>query len=307
MGWFSRKKKNKSEPAAPAPPTHDDDGDDEAAGGAGADAEAAALIGRWDASLAQFRADFDAVLGEARAGSEPLIEATQLDLTPLTLPWNTIEARRHELGDEVSDAWDEISDEMSECDGVSHDMMSREGSKRDATITELEISYLRAYGEVMARAADKMRAVALAADAAEHACQACGAPLDQVRPVSTALNVECGHCNAMNTVEPGNALRMFAAMGALPLAERAAFDERVAMMRAEHQMHQYRDNKHVPLALLQEFERASIAYFNTRLQTEASYDPAQTQYVESKLARHTKDAHKTLKQYWQWRQHLAAG
>lgn len=294
MAWFRKKSKKPeagSEPASLRPELERSDA-----------GEAGALIQRWDSALADLRRDFGAVLAEATAGSEPLIAATESDLTPLTLPWNTIEVRRREFGERLSDKWDELGDLMSECDAFTHEMMDREGSKRDAALVELEISYLGANRSVMARAADRIRQIALVADASQRKCQYCGAQLDRVTPVSEALNVECGYCNAMNTVEPGNALRMFAAMGAPHLAEQAAFPDLAAMMRAENQMHQYRESKDVPLRLLEEFESSARRYHTTRLTVEAGYNPEQAKYVETKLARYMKDAHKTLKHYWQWRQ-----
>jgi hypothetical protein len=296
VGWFSRKKKTVEQalPVAPAPPVVDDDA-----------VEAQRLIHRWDAAIARVRGEFDSTLAEAVAGSEPLIDATESDLTPLTLPWNTIEARRHKLGEQVSDAWDDISDEMSECDAFDHALMDREGTKRDATTLELEISYLRAYHGVLARASERMRQLALIADCGERSCQYCGATLDKVRPVSEALNVECGYCQAMNTVDPGTQLRMFAAMGAHHLAEHDALEDRFAMMRAEHLIHQYRDNKDVPLSLLEQLEASARRYHSTRLSVEARYNPEQAKYVDQKVARYMKDTERTLKQFWQWRQRSA--
>lgn len=315
MAWFRRNKKSKLSTAPAAPPQAPADmaAPEEAAepveasgdAGASASAEADALIERWDAAIADIRQRFATVLAQATAGSEPLINATESDLTPLTLPWNTIDPQRHTFGEEVSDVWDDVSDEMSDCDGFSHEMMDREGNKRDATVLEIELDHLQAYGDVMTRAAERMRQAALATDAANHECQRCGAKLDKVSPVSEALNVKCGYCDAMNTVDPGTAMRMFAAMGALHLAEHAARSHRVAMMRAEHLIDEYRDNKDVPLSLLEEFEGASSRYYTTRLTVEAQHNPELQKHIEMKLARHTKDANRKLKQYWQWRQRPA--
>ncbi len=301
MAWFRRNKKASTAEPSVETATADDVAEEDR-GAVTGDAEASALIQRWDAAIAEIRLSFDAVLAEASAGSEPLIEAVESDLTPLTRPWNTIEARRHKLGEQIADTWDDLSDEMSECDGFTHEMMSQEGSKRDAATLELEIVHLEVYGAVMARASERMRHRALAVDAAEHECQRCGARLDKVRPVSEALNVECGYCDAMNTVDPGTAMRMFAAMGAHHLAEQAAMPDRAAMMRAEHRMNQYRDNKDVPMALLEEFEAAARRYHTRRLTCEAEHNPELQKHVDMKLARYMKDAERTLKQYWQWRQ-----
>lgn len=296
MGWIFKRKKKTVETAAPPPSAAP------APAPAPGQVEVERLVHRWDAVIARVRGELDATLAEAVTGSEPLIAATETDLTPLTLPWNTIEARRHELGEQISDAWDEVSDEMSECDAFTHEMMDREGTKRDAATLELEISYLRAYHGVLARASERMRQVAMVADCSERTCQYCGATLDKVTPVSQALNVECGYCKAMNTVEPGTQLRMFAAMGAHHLAEHASLDDRFAMMRAEHLINQYRDNKDVPMALLEQLESSSRSYHTRRLTVEAEHNPELAQYVDQKVARYMKDTERTLRAYWQWRQ-----
>jgi hypothetical protein len=265
--------------------------------------KATQLIRRWDETRTQVRVRVEALLAEAAAASEPLIEAARTDLTPLTLPWNTIDARVRDAREEISEAWNQISDEMSECEGFTHEMMFSEGNKRDLASLELELLYDRVYGGVMARAAERMRRYALATDAAQHSCNQCGAPLDRVTPVSQSLNVACDHCKAINTVHPGTALRLFAASGAIHLAAEAARPAGEAMKRIEKQINQYREAKAVPLALLIELESISRIYWTTRLREEAHYNPDAAKYVAAKLERHVADTHKTLRRYWQWREY----
>ena len=261
------------------------------------------LIQRWDDTRAKIRTRVATMLAEASAASEPLIERSTTDLTPLTLPWNTVTPRIHDAREEISDAWNKISDEMSECGGFTHEMMFREGNKRDVAGLELELMHERVYGGVMARAAERMRRHALSADAARHSCSQCGAPLDRVTPVSQSLNVECDHCKAVNTVHPGDALRMFAASGAIHLAAEAARPAGEAMKRLDQQIKQYREAKDVPLGLLIELESASRSYWTTRISEEARYNPEEQKYVASKIERYTRDTLKTLRRYWQWREY----
>jgi hypothetical protein len=265
--------------------------------------EAGELIRRWDAKRTEIRRRVEALLAEAEAASEPLLESVRTDLTPLTLPWNTIAAHIHDAREEISEAWNQISDEMSECESFTHEMMFSEGNKRDLASLELELLHERVYGTVMARAAERMRRHALTVDAAQHSCSHCGAPLDRVTPVSQSLNVECGHCKAVNTVHPGDALRMFAASGAMHLAAEAARPAGEAMKRIEKQINQYREAKDVPLRLLIELESTSRIYWTARLGEEARYNPEQTKYVAAKLERYMLDTVKTLRRYWQWREY----
>lgn len=302
MGWFSKKKAEPVAPVAvePPPPVAAVPVPEEQRTGGPA---ATALSQRWDAMIADSRARLAAVLEEARVGSEPLIDAITTDLTPLVLPWNTIGPRVHAARDEVSEFWNRISDEMSACGELSHEMMRREGNKRDLATLELELLHERVYGGVMARAANRMREVALATDAAAHACNNCGAKLDRVTPVSQSLNVECAHCKSMNTVNPGTALRMFAASGVMHLAAEEAREVGESLRRTETRIKQYRDAKDVPLALLIEFEASTRSYWTTRLTVEARYNPDEAKYAPAKLDRYMKDAQKTLRRFWQWREY----
>lgn len=295
--WFKKKKTadqaeaNAAVPVAVAEPTPP-----------ASDTRLDQIIARWDQEIADATARIECVLAEAVAASEPLIAATALDLTPLVLPWNTIPPRVREARDQISAAWDRISDDIAErCppDGV----MEREGAKRDAAGLEIDLAHDRAYGGVMARAADQMRQRALINDAASHPCGQCGAPLDKVTPVSQSLNVACVHCRAINTIHPRDALRMFAASGAMHLAIEAARAHNEAMRRLDQQIKHYRDAKQVPLALLVEFDTVSRNHWTVRLETEAMYNPEQARYVPAKLQRYMDDTSRTLRRYWQWRQH----
>jgi hypothetical protein len=184
--------------------------------------------------------------------------------------------------------------------------MWREGAKRNWATSEIDIRYTRAYRLAVAAAADVLRHRAVAADAHACPCRRCGAPLDRIRLSGVARNVECGYCRAVNTIEPGRELRMFAAVGAMALAERQALDLWEAMTRTLNQINSYRDRKDVPLELLQQYERAGRGYWTERLTAEADFAPEQRPFVTEKIESYMKSVHKPLRQHWQWRQ-LADG
>ncbi len=106
----------------------------------------------------------------------------------------------------------------------------------------------------------------------------------------------------MNTIEPGQALRTFAGVGAMALAERQALDLWEAMTRVLTQINDYRDRNDVPLGLLHEFERAGRGYWTERVIAEASFVPEQRQFAAQKIEFGMKGVNKTLRQHWQWRQ-----
>jgi len=274
----------------------------------------ASLVKQWDDFIADVTQRFQALLEEAKAGSQPLVDAIESDLGTLTAPWTAVKHQMHKFTSEISDQWDSISDGFSEAlegrpdelEEAADEIMDREGDKRDLANTEIEIRYETAYREVMARASDRMRQTALKKDAAERACTHCGAALDKVNMVEQALNVECAYCEAMNTIEPSTALRMFAAAGGMYLAEKAALEHWQAMMRSEARMKAYRRNKDVPMDLLKAYEHAARNYWTIRLNTEADFVPEQKKYVDAKLDSYMKGPIKTLRQYPQWKAAQAA-
>jgi hypothetical protein len=260
------------------------------------------VIERWNAAIAEVLARVDATLADATAGSQPVIARIESDLTPLVQPWGAVEYQMHQYREQVADAWRGISDELSGVSDLPDGALWQEGGKRDWATSEIEIRYTRAYRLAVAAASDVLRQRAVAADARSRRCGQCGAQLDRIRLSGLALNVECGYCRAVNTIEPGLALRAFAAVGAMALAERQALDQWEAMTRAHGRIKRYRERTDVPLELLRGYERAGRDYWTTRAGAEADFAPEQRPFVEQRVESSMKGVHKTLRQYWQWRQ-----
>jgi phage FluMu protein Com len=260
------------------------------------------IIERWNATIAEVFARVDATLTQASTRSQAVISQIGHDLTPLVQSWGPVEHQMHQCKDQVADAWDQTSDDLSDLDDLPDEVMVREGGKRDWALDEIDIRYARAYRLTMAAAADVMREHAQAADAQTLRCSRCGAMLDGVELSGLALNVECGGCGAVNTIEPGEARRAFAAVGAMALAERQALHQWEAMTRALTQINMYEEAKAVPLGLLQEYERAARGYWTERLTAEADLVPELRPFVAEKIESYLKAVHKTLREHWQWRQ-----
>jgi hypothetical protein len=260
------------------------------------------VIERWNAAIADVLARVDATLADASAGSQAVIAHIGSDLTPLVQPWGAVQHQMHQYSEQIAETWLRISDELSAVSDLPEGAMWREGGKRNWITNEIEIRYTRAYRLAVAAAADVMRHRALQADAHAHQCRRCGAMLDRIRLSGMALNVECGYCRAANTIEPGQALRAFATVGAMALAERQALQAWEAMTRAHARINHYRERKDVPLDPLREYERAGRGYWTTRLTVEADFAPEQRPFVTQKIESYMKDVNKTLRQHWQWRQ-----
>src|SRR6185437_6244772 len=265
------------------------------------------VIERWNAAITDVLGRVDVTLAEAAAGSQALIPSLGSDLTPLVLPWGAVESQMHKYREQVSATWNRISDEFSDVDGPPEGTAWWGGGKRDWASREIEIRYTRARRLAVAAAAEGLRDRALQADARPRGCRRCGASLDRLRLSGMALNAECGYCRAMNTIEPGVALRMFATVGASALAERQALDLWEAMTRAGAQIKSYRDSQDVPLGLLREYEHAGRGYWTERLTVEAEFAPEQRPFVADKIESYMKGVNKTLRQHWQWREFVGRG
>jgi len=283
MGWFTRK------PKAPAPGDAPDEPSEQPAPAQGAQGarsplpgasplrphppppglteggSLAPIVARWDAAIADIERRWDATLEQAVAASDRMLASGQGDMEPLTRSWGPVEHQMHQLTDEVSERWDQISDLLSEeCAG--EEVMQREGGKLDLASCELEIRYQRAFRATMARAAELMRERALA------------------------------------SADPASAMRVFAASGALFIGQRAAQASWEAMRRAETRINNYRDKRAVPLALLEELESTARGHWTTLFTTEAELVPELQRYVAAKIESSMKSVEKTLRQFWQWRE-----
>lgn len=223
-----------------------------------------ALVARWDATREAILARFDSVLSQSTAVSEPLIAGITTDSSALQRMWQPVEAKMHAMSGEVSEAWDQISDEMSGLDGAPENGVFIEGIKRDATTTEIEIRHGRARAAVFARVAVAM------------------------------------HQYARASGDPG-AMQMFTHGGAVFLAEQAAIEHWAAMKTARTKIQAYRNKKAVPMQLLKYYAQVSANYWRVRYSTEAKYNQTQQASLETKIANFTQESHKLLHEHPQWR------
>jgi len=222
------------------------------------------LVARWDATREAILSRVDGVLSEAVTISEPIAAGITTDASALQRLWQPVEAKMLAMASEVSDAWDAISDEMAGASDVPKGGMWMEAFKRDATTTEIEIRHGRARAGVFATAGRAMK---------QH---------------------------AERSGDPG-AARMFAHGGALFLAEQKAIENWAGMKTVETRIRGYRNEKAVPMQLLDYYAKASANYWRIRLTTEAQYNPAQQASLPQKIANFTGEAHKLLLEFPQWR------
>ena len=226
------------------------------------------VVSRWDATLASILTQFDAVLANAMSASEPVLATIRDTVAPLERIWSPVQAQLHRTTDQVSEAWDAASDELSEVDGLPEGAMWAEGCKRDAASTELEVRHGRARAATFARAALAM------------------------------------HEAAQRSGDPGQ-LRVVAATGGVLLAEHAAIENWAAMKVAQTQIHAYRDKRAVPLELLAYYEAVATNYWRVRVSVEAEHEPAQRSYVDTRLQGLATQTRKFLRGFPQYRESMA--
>jgi len=292
--WLSRKSRG---PSVEEGPGEGDSGrDPEPAATTG---EVASIVRRWDGVIADVRQRFRSLIEKTAAASDAQLAALGTDLGPLSRSWSPTQHQLHQHQEEISDAWNQISDLLSEAE-PPEGVMDREGQKRDGATCELELDYERAYRAAMARAAERLKQQWQGATA-ERRCLSCNTPLPAVVVISQAVNVPCPSCGAMTLLDPGPGLRSFAA-AALFIGQRSAQTAWEAMRRAEARINGYRDRREVPLELLRELESSAREYWTTTLTVEAEQVPELAKHMTAKLEGAMKGVEKTLRQFWQWRQ-----
>jgi hypothetical protein len=221
------------------------------------------IVRRWDAAIANARRSADAIIAKANAESEPEIAGLGADFQALSRIWTRTSAELRPLHEEIQNAWNAISDELSDT-APPEEIMQREGAKRDLATLDLDNRYQLAFRLAMKRAAEVMKQKA-----------------DQ---------------------SGDRALRAaFEGSGARHLGEWAAHEDWERMTRAQTRINAYRDKKEVPITLLKELEASARRYHTTVLSVEVEHVPLQQPYVNAKVERYMKDIGRTLRGFWQWR------
>lgn len=164
---------------------------------------AAAL--RWRAFLDKVRTRLKEILVEADAGFDELIATEVIDPGPVSAAQNEVRARLFALRDKLDPAWAKLEAEL---DGKAslrdlgrelEDEIFREADALEVRVREKVVAQL----EVLAAEERRTRKLT---------CTRCGAALPEPELQHRTVNVDCTHCQAVNTVRPGPASAMVAVM-----------------------------------------------------------------------------------------------
>lgn len=257
-------------------------------------------VTEWDASIAQITSDFETKLIEAIRQCEPLIASTQSDLSPIDECWGAVDLELERAKKALNRAWSSPNTILSRDPVVSESQHTFQETKLYEGECELELAYQAAYRQVRARAAQAMMQYALDRDACSRYCIGCNQALATVL-VGQAQNIQCPHCFVAQTVEPGQAFRVFALAAARWVGEWDAFPHYQTMQRAKQRIERFRNSQKVPMELLHEFHDAAQSYWQTALGVEAHLVPQKTNHLESAIDANMKGARRLLRHHWQWR------
>ncbi len=244
----------------------------------------------WTALRDRTRAELEERLVQALSDSEPIIAATETDLSAIDQLWDRVDGALHKIQRSLERGWDRLQ--------VDQRALHEE-------LTELELAFEAGRRQARAGAAQAMMQFALHRDARTRHCGACGGGLASIL-VGQAQNIECPRCHTPQTVEPGQAFRVFAAAGARWVGEWDAFPHYQVMKCAQVRIECYRHTKDVPMTLLREFHSAARAYWHTAIGVEAHLVPHLRLHVENLVTARMKRARRLLSEHWQWRAYEAA-
>jgi len=168
-----------------------------------------ALDTRWDGFLAKIKERFEELMRESEVGCAQLFQHTNGDSVPVSNAWMGMRNRAIELESKVSDTWsDSVQDKYHEIEayGRADAAWARAEALRDWMEIERERVEIKIF-------ADAMRTL-LASAKDEHInlrCSQCGSPIVSGIVLATT-DVNCKHCGALNTIEPGPRARMGVAL-----------------------------------------------------------------------------------------------
>lgn len=239
----------------------------------------AEVITRWDTFLASIYERFTTVMSEAQAGCAQLLVDNDYDTQAFGVAWGAMENRAKQLGSKLSDTWDEKVSPMFDEADAEPGIEARERVKLSQLLDRMEVETEGMRVRVFADAARAVWQRAVTEAPPHLACSQCGAPL-QVPPTLSAVNVDCPHCRAVVTYEPGMRLRQIEHFCVHPLSEEASWQQWIAKHQAEKALH---DSRGETIELLKAFEHAQIEYWRAYLGARARMLPDKAAALEQDL------------------------
>jgi hypothetical protein len=256
--------------------------------------DATALDARWDGFLSKIRARFEEIMRESEEGCAALLQHTGGDTVPVSNAWQGMRMRALGLQSKVSDTWSEsVQDQYHAISAyqAADAAWARAEAQRDWMEVELERIETKIF-------ADGLRS--LLTDAAREQaalrCSQCAGELALPGFLLGTIDINCRHCGALNTVEPGPRARMGAALGHY-LWQEACWPLWLARRAAEQAV---KDARTPSLAQLQAWELAEIQYVTAWLQERAKSMPNTAKDFDVELVGRTHQLYMSLEREPAW-------
>ena len=255
----------------------------------------------WHAEIDQNRDAFAATVEQALRETDPLLASMGDDLSLLDGVWGPAARKLEGAKQSLRHAWNRATSALARDTAVSEQQERQADRTYETAESDLELLFEEGYRSAKAKAARALMEHALHVDARSRFCTGCAEPMVSLL-IGQAQNVDCPACGQGQTVEPGQAFRVFATSAALWVGEWEAFAHWRDMTRAALQIAQYEDKKEVPLALLMDFHDFAQKCWGTTFGVEAQLVPQMASHIPRKVEARMKDANRLLREHWQWRE-----
>ena len=225
-----------------------------------------ALDARWDGFLAKIRERFDELMRESEVGCAQLLTQTNGDVVPVSNAWTGMRMRALGLFSKISDTWsDSVQDKFHDIE--AYERADAAWARAEHVRDQLEIELERIETKIFCGALRSLLAEAAVEQAALR-CSQCGAELP-MGVILAMVELNCPHCGALNTVEPGPRARMAVALSHY-LWQEACWDQWLARRKAEQAV---KDARTPTLAQFQAWEAAEIEFWTKWLEQRGTLMP----------------------------------
>jgi hypothetical protein len=203
--------------------------------------EVQALVTRWDGFLKKIEGRYYEVLQQTEAPLEGVINNIQYDNVIIHNIANGLKNQTvTQLAEKVESGMDKMEAEMRKA-GASSDLIYRERNKIHVLKNWMEIEYLKFEVSLFARAANKIleNVKNHINEKKMHKCTQCGAELPIKVFSFMAINLKCDSCGSVNTYQPDDRVKALEYYVITPLAEEAAFAEKLKARTNKEAMKEY--------------------------------------------------------------------
>jgi hypothetical protein len=239
---------------------------------------------RWSTFLDKIESAFDELMREGRAGCLDLLQSNELDPIAMSNAWQGIRAEMFALADKIGTTWREKVEATFDAAGVPKNEIYAEEARGRALDRQIRHTFERREIELFAEGGDLIYAAATKAMQKSLHCRECGADLVLHEKFFRAVNVTCGFCQRVNTLEPGSEVRMVENYCSHHLSQRAALAEWEALKAVEQRR---RDTRGDTIEVLRALELATrnywTAYFQARAQLIPDFSKDLARDIESRM------------------------